>query len=84
MKVDRSFVEGLGAHQEDEAIVTAILTLAEALGHGVVAEGAERPEQVEWLRAKGCTLVQGFLFSPPVPAPAITAMLTAARPLLAP
>lgn len=84
VKVDRSFVEGLGEHQEDEAIVTAILTLAEALGHGVVAEGAERPEQVEWLRAKGCTLVQGFLFSPPVPAPAITAMLTAARPLLTP
>ena len=82
VKVDRSFVEGLGAHQEDEAIVTAILTLAEALGHEVVAEGAERPEQVDWLREKGCNLVQGFLFSPPVPAPAITEMLTAARPLV--
>lgn len=81
VKIDRSFVEGLGVHREDEAIVTAILTLADALGHEVVAEGVECPEQLQWLRERGCRLAQGFLWSPPVPAAELTRMLGVGQPL---
>lgn len=82
VKVDRSFVEGLGTNREDEAIVTAILALADALGHEVVAEGVERPEQADWLRRRGCRLVQGYLYWPPLPADAVTALLEADRSML--
>ncbi|MSX01096.1 MAG: EAL domain-containing protein [Actinobacteria bacterium] len=66
LKVDREFVDGLGVDLEDEAIVTAIIRLAEALGHEVIAEGVETEVQKNWLLEAGCLQAQGFLFSKPL------------------
>jgi PAS domain S-box-containing protein len=57
-------------------LVEVMLHLARALGVSVVAEGIERANQADTLRAYGCTLGQGYLYSPPVPAAAIEALLT--------
>jgi EAL domain-containing protein (putative c-di-GMP-specific phosphodiesterase class I) len=67
LKVDRSFVEGLGRDPGQTAIVNAVVKLAQALDMGVVAEGVERQEQVDVLRELGCDLVQGYLFAMPEP-----------------
>jgi EAL domain-containing protein (putative c-di-GMP-specific phosphodiesterase class I) len=67
LKIDQSFVAGLGRDPEDDAIVTAIIGLANSLGLQVVAEGIETPAQLTFLTRRGCDLGQGFLWSPPVP-----------------
>jgi diguanylate cyclase (GGDEF)-like protein/PAS domain S-box-containing protein len=68
IKLDRSFVDGLGRDAEDEAIVAAILGIARALRLSVVAEGIETPEQVVALLGHGVATGQGFHFSVPVEA----------------
>jgi len=75
LKIDRSFVDDLatGGH-EDRAIVTAIVSLAHALGLGIVAEGIETTAQLEALRELGAQHGQGYLFSRPVPAHRIAAL----------
>ena len=67
IKVDRSFVAGLGAHADDEAIVASIVGLARDTGKTVVAEGVEQPVHAEVLRALGARFAQGFLWSRPLP-----------------
>jgi diguanylate cyclase (GGDEF)-like protein/PAS domain S-box-containing protein len=67
LKIDRSFVRGIGRHPEDEAVLRGILSLAESLGLECVAEGVETAEQAGWLRAEGCTLAQGYHFARPMP-----------------
>lgn len=67
LKVDRSFVDEL-ERQEGREIVAAVTNLAHALGLAVVAEGVERPTQLEALSELGCDYAQGYLFSRPVPA----------------
>jgi diguanylate cyclase (GGDEF)-like protein len=65
VKVDRTFVAGLGSDQQDTAIVTAVVNLAHSLGMTVVAEGVETPTQLARTRELGCDLVQGYhLFRP--------------------
>jgi diguanylate cyclase (GGDEF)-like protein len=68
LKIDRSFVEGLGTDPIDLPIVQAIVMLGKTLGLQVVAEGIERPLQEQTLRALGCDRGQGYLFSRPLPA----------------
>jgi EAL domain-containing protein (putative c-di-GMP-specific phosphodiesterase class I) len=68
LKVDKSFIDGLGESAEDEAIVEAVINLAHALGMRAVAEGIETTKQLERLQALGCELGQGYLFSEPLPA----------------
>lgn len=68
VKIDRSFVDGLGTDADDEAIVTAVLSLGHALGLRVVAEGVETEAQLDRLVGLGCDAVQGYLVSRPVPA----------------
>ncbi|MGA2211277.1 MAG: EAL domain-containing protein [Acidimicrobiales bacterium] len=68
LKVDRSFISGLGRHPEDSAIVASILGLTHALGIVAVAEGVETPDQLGALQRLGCEFGQGFLWSRPVPA----------------
>jgi len=68
LKVDRSFVDGLGRETEDTAICTAVVSLAHALGLHAVAEGVETPEQLAELRTLGCELAQGYLFGRAQPA----------------
>jgi diguanylate cyclase (GGDEF)-like protein len=68
IKIDRSFIIELLSEAEASAVVKAITDLAAALDMETTAEGVEEPAQVEALRAHGCTTVQGYLFSKPVPA----------------
>jgi len=67
IKIDRSFIQLLPQNEEDSAIVTAIITLANQLNMSVIAEGVETKEQLEFLRSKGCNEVQGYYFNPPLP-----------------
>jgi EAL domain-containing protein (putative c-di-GMP-specific phosphodiesterase class I) len=68
VKVDRSFVSGLGANSRDEAIVAAVTALGSALKLDVIAEGVERHSQATRLRQVGCRFAQGNHFGPPVSA----------------
>ncbi|MBI3480983.1 MAG: EAL domain-containing protein [Nitrosomonadales bacterium] len=66
LKIDKSFVDDVPKCAEDVAIVSAVLNLAAGLGLKVVAEGVEVEGQLEFLKAKGCDLVQGFLTGKPM------------------
>jgi len=74
IKIDCSFVRRLGSGTDD-TIVAAIMQLARALGLAVVAEGIEKPEQAATLRGLGCEQGQGYLYSRPVAAAMVTALL---------
>ena len=76
LKIDRSFVSDLSAGG-CMAIVRAVTGLGTSLGISTTAEGVETSEQLEWLRNEGCTEMQGYYFSPPVPASKILPMLKA-------
>ena len=76
LKVDRSFIDGLGTEPRDTAITEAIVAMSHALSLRVVGEGAETGLQVSELNRLGCDYVQGYHFSRPVTADAVTEMLT--------
>jgi EAL domain-containing protein (putative c-di-GMP-specific phosphodiesterase class I) len=67
IKLDKSFISGLGNNRQDTAVVYAAVSFAKALHLTITAEGIENNSQVEQLRALGCELGQGFLFSKPLP-----------------
>jgi diguanylate cyclase (GGDEF)-like protein/PAS domain S-box-containing protein len=75
LKIDRSFVDGLGRDTEDSAIVGAVLSMARALDVGVTAEGVETSDQLRRLREQGCDFAQGYLFSRPAPAGELAELL---------
>jgi EAL domain-containing protein (putative c-di-GMP-specific phosphodiesterase class I) len=75
LKVDRSFVAGLGIDLGATAIVRAVVSLGQALGLTTVAEGVETDEQLTALRDMGCDWAQGFLFARPARAGTITDLL---------
>ena len=75
LKIDRSFVRGLGLEADDDSIVTSVIDLARSLGVSVVAEGVETQEQLAGLRARGCDTMQGFLFARPGPAEAVASLM---------
>jgi diguanylate cyclase (GGDEF)-like protein/PAS domain S-box-containing protein len=78
LKIDRSFIAGLGRDEEDSAIVAAIVRMARTLGLTVVAEGVERPEQLERLRELGCDRAQGHLIAEPMPATEVDRLMASA------
>jgi EAL domain-containing protein (putative c-di-GMP-specific phosphodiesterase class I) len=67
VKIDQSFVQGLGTDHEDEGIVSAVVDLAANLGLRSIAEGVETTDQLERLRELGCDQAQGYLFARPLP-----------------
>jgi diguanylate cyclase (GGDEF)-like protein len=75
LKIDRSFVDGLGTNAEDTAIVGAVVSLGHALGLDVLAEGVETPEQIAHLRGLGGRLGLGYAWSRPLPAERLVAWL---------
>ena len=75
LKVDRSFVDGLGSERRDTKITEAIVAMSKALSLDVIGEGVETALQAKELLRLGCHLAQGFYFSRPVPAGRITTML---------
>jgi len=80
LKIDRSFVDGLGRSSDDVAIVAAIISLAQTLGLTVTAEGIESKAQLRVLMELGCEYGQGWLFAKAMPATEVTALLDAAAP----
>jgi EAL domain-containing protein (putative c-di-GMP-specific phosphodiesterase class I) len=86
IKIDRTFMNGLGPRENSMAIIKAVIGLGQSLGMSTTAEGIETQEQLEAVREQGCNEVQGFLFSPPLPASGVSALLgnaeAAERPLL--
>jgi diguanylate cyclase (GGDEF)-like protein/PAS domain S-box-containing protein len=79
IKIDRSFVSELAQRPDCVAIIRAVAGLGISLGIATTAEGIETPEQLERVRAEGCTEVQGYLFSPPRPASEIGGLIAAHR-----
>lgn len=75
IKIDKSFVQKLGADPKVELIVQTIIGMARNLGLEVVAEGVETRQQLSFLEKHRCTLCQGYLFSKPVPPPEFEAQL---------
>ena len=75
LKVDRSFIDGLGTEPRDTAVTEAIIAMAHALSLQVVGEGTETELQVVELTRLGCDMAQGYHFSRPLPAVEITRML---------
>ena len=75
IKIDRSFVSGLGSDAADLPIIQAVISLAHGLGIDVVAEGIETPAQLACLRDLGCDRGQGFAFARPLPPDDLEAML---------
>jgi EAL domain-containing protein (putative c-di-GMP-specific phosphodiesterase class I) len=75
LKIDRSFIVDMTRHPNSLAIVTSIITLAHSLELEVVAEGVELKEQAKLLKLLRCELIQGNLYSRPLPADKITPLL---------
>jgi diguanylate cyclase (GGDEF)-like protein/PAS domain S-box-containing protein len=75
LKIDRSFVEGLGVEQERTAIVEAVIGMARALSLDAIAEGVENEAQLSELRRLGCDYAQGHLFSRPLAPQKVTTLL---------
>ncbi|HEY4001781.1 MAG TPA: EAL domain-containing protein, partial [Candidatus Xenobia bacterium] len=75
VKLDRSFLQGLRAGSVESVIIRSIITMVHELGLEAVGEGVETREELDFLVHEGCDHMQGYLYSRPVPAEAMTALL---------
>jgi EAL domain-containing protein (putative c-di-GMP-specific phosphodiesterase class I) len=75
LKIDQSFIQDIMVNKNSEAITVAIIAMARSLGMDVIAEGVENEEQNAFLKKIFCDKVQGFLYSKPLPANELTALL---------
>jgi diguanylate cyclase (GGDEF)-like protein/PAS domain S-box-containing protein len=80
VKIDRSFISGIGEDGESEAIVSAMVRLTRMLGARVVGEGVESMIQRDFLYEQGCEFGQGYLFGPPAPAAAFALLVERGGP----
>jgi EAL domain-containing protein (putative c-di-GMP-specific phosphodiesterase class I) len=76
LKIDRSFIRGLGKGIEDHELVRTIIDLAHTFGLETTAEGVESAEQAELLREMGCDMGQGYYFSEPLSSEAMGELLS--------
>ncbi len=74
LKIDRSFIREVTSNPNDAALTSSVIALGRTMGLGVVAEGVETEEQLNFLRQMDCAQVQGFLFSKPLPAREVSAL----------
>ncbi len=77
LKIDKSFIDDIPHHRDDMEIAAAIVAMAHTLRLKVLAEGVETKAQLDFLKAQGCDLYQGYLTSPPVPAAEFEKLLPA-------
>jgi|GEM_PF-478091 len=84
LKIDRSFIRDLTIDPSDAQLVETIILMAHNLGIGVVAEGVETKEQLEWLKGRGCEQIQGYYYSKPLPMELFFAYLQENEPFLKP
>jgi EAL domain-containing protein (putative c-di-GMP-specific phosphodiesterase class I) len=75
LKIDKSFIDGLLAHENDKAVAGAVISLGQTLNMRVIAEGVETDAQAAFLRNINCDEMQGYLFSKPLPAQGIEELL---------
>jgi predicted signal transduction protein with EAL and GGDEF domain len=75
IKIDKSFIHDISHSRDSRAIVNAVIDLGRSLGISTTAEGVETEDQLELVRRQGCNEVQGFLFSTPLPAGAVSLLL---------
>lgn len=80
MKIDKIFIDALGAERQSTAIVDSLIDLAAHLNMEVIAEGVETFEQVEALRRRGVRSAQGYVFAPPLPASSYCQLVEAMEP----
>jgi EAL domain-containing protein (putative c-di-GMP-specific phosphodiesterase class I) len=80
LKIDRSFVEGLGKDPKDEGIVSAVIDLGRVLGMKQIAEGVKTAKQAAHLQELGCRFSQGYLYSKPLPTEGIDTLLATGAP----
>lgn len=71
LKIDRAFVDKVDRQLKNAAIVRSTILLCRELGLSVVAEGAQTPEEIDWLRRNGCDIVQGYGIAKPMPAESV-------------
>jgi len=79
LKIDQSFVRDVPLNGNDSEIIRAIIAMANSLGLQIIAEGVERSEQLDFLRAENCHLYQGYLFSEPLSSEQFRSLLSARR-----
>ena len=75
VKIDRSFIDGVGGGGDFDVIVAAVINLCNALGMTITAEGVETTQQLNYISRKNCTEAQGYLFSKPRPAAEVMDMI---------
>lgn len=80
LKIDGSFIDGIDRNAGDAAIVAAVIALAHSFRSHAVGEGVESPDQLQYLRLLNCDMAQGFLFSRPVPAEDLAAIVRRGTP----
>jgi diguanylate cyclase (GGDEF)-like protein len=83
IKIDQSFVRNIGVDPDDEAIVRTTIEMAHRLKRGVVAEGVEIEQHLQFLRANHCDELQGYLFCRPLPVPTFEKLLSERQRLIA-
>lgn len=75
LKIDKSFVRGTALSSKNANIACAIINMGHSLGQKVIAEGVETKEQLIFLKNRGCDVIQGYYFSPPLPVDKMTSLL---------